>query len=71
MAISPAGKGDVDSSDSSDVMIRIVGGVLGAIVLFFIARWIIGFVFTLVRFGIFLAVVVGVIYVVRQVTKKT
>ena len=71
MAISSAGKGDVDSSDSSDVMIRIVGGVLGAIVLFFIARWIIGFVFTLVRFGIFLAVVVGVIYVVRQVTKKT
>jgi hypothetical protein len=70
MAISPSGKGELDSSDSSDVMVRVVGGVIGAIVLFFIARWIIGFVFTLVKFGIFLAVVFAVIYIARQVTRK-
>ncbi len=70
MAISPAGKGDLDSSASSDLVVRVVGGVIGAIVLFFIAKWIIGFVFTLVKFGIFLAVVFAVIYVARQVTKK-
>jgi hypothetical protein len=70
MAISPAGKQDLDSSGSSDLAMRVVGGAIGAIILFFIAKWIIGFVFTLIKFGIFLAVVFAIIYVARQVTKK-
>ena len=68
MAISPAGKGDVDSSGSSDLMVRIVGGVIGAVVLFFIAKWIIGFVFTIVQLAIFVGIVVAVIWAIGQFT---
>ncbi len=49
---------------------RIGTGVIGAIVLFFVARWILGFVFTLVKFGIFIALVVGAFYLYSQFTKK-
>jgi hypothetical protein len=70
MAISPSGKGELESSGSSDLAVRVVVGVIGALVLFLILRWIMGFVFTFVKFGAFLAVAFAVVYGIRQVSKK-
>lgn len=69
MAITPSGSGELESASGS-LVARVAVGVVGAIVLFLIAKWVLGFVFTIVKLGVFLAVVVGVIYAIGQFTKK-
>jgi len=70
MALRPLDNGDVTSSSDSGLVGRVIGGVIGAVVLYFIAAWLIGFVFTLVRFAIFAALIAGAVYLYFQVTKK-
>ncbi len=69
MAITPSGSGEIEPSTGS-LVARAAAGVVGAIVLFFVAKWLLGFVFTIVKFGFFLAIVAAVIYGIAQFTKK-
>lgn len=69
MAINPSGSGELEPSTGSLVG-RVAAGAVGAIVLFLIAKWLLGFVFTIAKFGVVVAVIVGVIYVIGQLNKK-
>ncbi len=69
MAITPSGSSELEPTSGS-LVARVAVGIVGAIVVFLIAKWILGFVFTIVKFGVFLAVVAGVIYAIGQFTKK-
>ena len=69
MAITPSGSGKLEPTSGS-LVARVAVGVVGAIVLFLIAKWVLGFVFTIVKLGVFIAVVVGAIYAIGQFTKK-
>ncbi len=69
MALEPSGRSDL-SPPTMPLALRVVGGVTVAIVALLVLRWIFGVLWTLVRLGIFVAVLVGIIYAVQQVRSK-
>ncbi len=57
------------SNDSGNPLLSLIGGLVVLAVGFLVLRWIAGFVWGLVRFGVTMAVIIGVIYVVARLVR--
>ncbi len=69
MALEPRPRSDL-SSPTMPLALRVVGGVTVAIVALLVLRWIFGILWALVRLGIVVAVLLGIIYAVQQFRSK-
>ncbi|NNF56405.1 MAG: hypothetical protein HKN03_18415 [Acidimicrobiales bacterium] len=69
MAVEPSRRSDL-SPPTMPLAMRVIGGVTVAIVALLVLRWIFGILWTLVRLGIFVAILVGIIYAVQQFRSK-
>ena len=69
MALEPSGRSDL-SPPTMPLALRVAGGVTVAVVALLVLRWVFGILWALVRLGIFLAVLLGIIYAVQQFRSK-
>ncbi len=69
MALEPRSSSDLQPPSISPAL-RVVGVVGGSIVALLLARWVFGLIWTLVRLGIFVAILVGIVYVIQQFRKS-
>ena len=69
MALEPQGKSDL-STPTMPLALRVVGGVITAIVALLVLRWVFGILWALVRLGIFAAILLGIVYAVQQFRSK-
>ena len=69
MALEPRGKSDL-SPPTMPLALRVAGGVTVAIVALLVINWFFRVLWTVVRLGIFVAILVGIIYAVQQVRSK-
>ncbi len=56
----------MESVNSGSPLVPLAGGVVGIVVGLLILRWIIGAVWGTIRFGLTIALVLGVVYVIAR-----
>ncbi len=57
------------SSNSGSPLLSLIGGVVALVAAFLVLRWIAGFVWGIIRFGVTVAVIIGVIYVIARLVR--
>jgi len=57
------------NNDSGSPLLSLIGGLVVLVVAFFLLKWVLGTIIGLVKFGITIAIIIGVIYVIARLVK--
>lgn len=59
----------VSNNDSGSPLLSLIGGLVVLVAAFLVLRWVAGMIWGLVRFGITMAIIIGVIYVIARLVR--